>query len=169
MLAFVQHRRLSGLLVPLRRRCCSSRPAQPVVGVTPSCARRLRPPALLHGERDGDRLERAPAGEDAVLTVVWAALLDAAHTRREKSGHGQGMPRQRGQRARAGEQSSGQRKSQHRLCVIDVITSIHTAWRLHENVWACSWACSASCVRRHVPRATCAVVTNKPILSAHTL
>ena len=73
-------------------------------------------------------------------------------------------------RARAlGSNLAGNLVSQHRLCVIDVITSIHTAWRLHENVWACSWACSASCVRRHVPRATCAVVTNKPILSAHTL
>ncbi len=44
-------------------------------------------------------------------------------------------------RARVGEQSSGQQTtttagnavSQHRLCVIDVITSIHTVCRLHET------------------------------------
>ena len=52
-----------------------------------------------------------PAAATDVLTVVWAALLDAAYTRSQKSGRqGQGVPRLRGQRARARawEQSSGQ-------------------------------------------------------------
>ena len=78
-----------------------------------------------------------PAAATDVLTVVWAALLDAAYTRSQKSGRqGQGVPRLRGQRARAralGSNLAGNLVSQHRLCVIDVITSIHTVCRLHET------------------------------------